>query len=256
MKKSVFMSVVMVCGLARVAVAGGPPGAKELCQDVIEEIAEECGGKGKFVADKVWDAYDEMVKQCDDYKECNVDCRKDRKECFSDVAADYKHCKAECKGKGPLKALACRQTCIEERQQEKADCREARQDCRTRCAKKEKKQCTEARADFLTAVKKAGKACVDSLVERVMLERCITATLAEVTGGPAGGSGGDQCKKDSDCKANEWCDAGLDNKSNQCRAKLDKGEVCGAVGAVGVGHRCKSGECKVHGAPAGKLVCQ
>jgi hypothetical protein len=39
----------------------------------------------------------------------------------------------------------------------------------------------------------------------------------------------------------------MDLKKNACRRKLDKGEVCGTVGELGVGHRCKSGECKVSG---------
>lgn len=55
------------------------------------------------------------------------------------------------------------------------------------------------------------------------------------------------CKTDDDCGGGRWCDAGLDFKTNACKAKLDKGEVCGKVGELGVGHRCKSGECKVSG---------
>ncbi len=64
------------------------------------------------------------------------------------------------------------------------------------------------------------------------------------------------CRDDGDCADGQWCDAGLDLHENKCRAKLDKGDVCGAVGDAGVGHRCRSGKCKLYGAPAGKLVCQ
>lgn len=63
------------------------------------------------------------------------------------------------------------------------------------------------------------------------------------------------CKTDGDCGAGKWCDAGLDLKQNSCKAKLDKGEVCGTVGEVGVGHRCKSGSCKVAGFST-KLECK
>lgn len=63
------------------------------------------------------------------------------------------------------------------------------------------------------------------------------------------------CKSDSDCGSGKWCDAGLDLKKNSCKAKLDKGEVCGTVGEVGVGHRCKSGKCKVAGLST-KLECK
>jgi hypothetical protein len=48
---------------------------------------------------------------------------------------------------------------------------------------------------------------------------------------------------------------GPDLKKNTCKAKLDKGEVCGTVGEVGVGHRCKSGSCKVAGFST-KLECK
>jgi hypothetical protein len=55
------------------------------------------------------------------------------------------------------------------------------------------------------------------------------------------------CKEDSDCGAGKWCDAGLDFKTNTCKNKLNDGEICGKVGELGVGHRCKSGDCKVSG---------
>lgn len=51
------------------------------------------------------------------------------------------------------------------------------------------------------------------------------------------------CKKDSDCGSGQWCDAGLDFKTNACRAKLSKGQSCGKVGSVGNDHKCKSGQC-------------
>jgi hypothetical protein len=63
------------------------------------------------------------------------------------------------------------------------------------------------------------------------------------------------CKTDGDCKSGYWCDKGFDLVANSCKAKLNKGEVCGTVGEVGVGHRCKSGECKVSGIST-KLKCQ
>lgn len=63
------------------------------------------------------------------------------------------------------------------------------------------------------------------------------------------------CKDDPDCGAGFWCDAGLDTKLNACKRKLDKGEVCGKVGDINVGHRCKSGKCKVSGLSA-NLKCQ
>lgn len=62
-----------------------------------------------------------------------------------------------------------------------------------------------------------------------------------------GGKGSCVCKEDVDCGSGKWCDAGLDLKQNACKLKLDKGEVCGKVGELGVGHRCKSGDCKVAG---------
>ena len=55
------------------------------------------------------------------------------------------------------------------------------------------------------------------------------------------------CQKDADCGTGSWCDGGLDLKKNQCRKKYKKGEVCGTVGELGVGHRCLSGQCKVSG---------
>jgi hypothetical protein len=63
------------------------------------------------------------------------------------------------------------------------------------------------------------------------------------------------CEDDGDCGSGQWCDQGVDLKDNVCKAKLDKGEVCGTVGELGVGHRCKSGECKVSGLST-KLKCQ
>ena len=63
------------------------------------------------------------------------------------------------------------------------------------------------------------------------------------------------CKEDSDCGAGKWCDAGLDLNKNTCKAKLDEGEICGKVGEIGVGHRCKSGSCKVSGLST-NLKCQ
>lgn len=55
------------------------------------------------------------------------------------------------------------------------------------------------------------------------------------------------CKEDVDCGSGKWCDGGADLKQNTCKTKLDSGEVCGKVGELGVGHRCKSGSCKVSG---------
>ena len=51
------------------------------------------------------------------------------------------------------------------------------------------------------------------------------------------------CNNDSDCGAGQWCDEGIDFKTNACRAKLNKGEKCGKAGSVGNDHKCKSGEC-------------
>lgn len=62
-----------------------------------------------------------------------------------------------------------------------------------------------------------------------------------------GARGSCVCKADADCGSGFWCDAGLDLNKNACKAKLAGGAVCGKVGEVGVGHRCKSGECKVSG---------
>lgn len=52
------------------------------------------------------------------------------------------------------------------------------------------------------------------------------------------------CNGDSDCGSGWWCNKGLDLKKNSCQRKLAKGEICGKVGEIGVGHRCKSGKCK------------
>lgn len=71
---------------------------------------------------------------------------------------------------------------------------------------------------------------------------------------PVGGvsTGTCVCKKDSDCGAGNWCDAGLDLKVNACRAKLSKGASCGKAGSFGNDHKCKSGNCS--GFP--KYVCK
>ena len=53
------------------------------------------------------------------------------------------------------------------------------------------------------------------------------------------------CKDDADCSANQWCKNGLDLTKNVCLRKLNSGEVCGDVGDLGAGHRCKSGQCKL-----------
>jgi len=63
------------------------------------------------------------------------------------------------------------------------------------------------------------------------------------------------CRDDGDCGSGFWCDAGLDLKLNACKAKLDDGAFCGTVGELSVGHRCKSGDCKVWGASL-KLKCK
>ena len=55
------------------------------------------------------------------------------------------------------------------------------------------------------------------------------------------------CRNDADCETGRWCDAGADLKENSCRPKLAPGEICGTVGEVGVGHRCRSGDCKASG---------
>jgi hypothetical protein len=55
------------------------------------------------------------------------------------------------------------------------------------------------------------------------------------------------CKDDGDCGSGFWCDGGADLRKNACKAKLPSGAICGKVGELGVGHRCKSGDCKVSG---------
>jgi microsomal dipeptidase-like Zn-dependent dipeptidase len=63
------------------------------------------------------------------------------------------------------------------------------------------------------------------------------------------------CKVDSDCGAGQWCDAGVDLKENVCRRKFRTGEVCGTALELNVGHRCLSGECKLHGVSK-NLTCR
>ncbi|HSK75320.1 MAG TPA: membrane dipeptidase [Thermoanaerobaculia bacterium] len=63
------------------------------------------------------------------------------------------------------------------------------------------------------------------------------------------------CKEDSDCGAGFWCDKGLDLNVNSCKRKLSRGEICGKVGDINVGHRCRSGSCKVSGIST-NLRCQ
>jgi hypothetical protein len=48
---------------------------------------------------------------------------------------------------------------------------------------------------------------------------------------------------------------GVDVKANSCKSKLGKGQVCGVVGELSVGHRCKSGSCKIAGI-SGDLKCK
>jgi hypothetical protein len=55
------------------------------------------------------------------------------------------------------------------------------------------------------------------------------------------------CNNDVDCGSGQWCDAGADTHENTCKPKLNKGETCGKLGELGVGHRCKSGDCKCAG---------
>jgi hypothetical protein len=51
------------------------------------------------------------------------------------------------------------------------------------------------------------------------------------------------CQNDSDCGTGQWCNAGLDFKTNACHAKLNSGEKCGNGNAFGNDHKCKSGKC-------------
>jgi hypothetical protein len=55
------------------------------------------------------------------------------------------------------------------------------------------------------------------------------------------------CDADADCGSGYWCDMGADVKKNVCKVKLNSGAICGTVGEMGVGHRCKSGDCKLSG---------
>lgn len=66
------------------------------------------------------------------------------------------------------------------------------------------------------------------------------------------------CDNDKQCGDGYWCDKGVDLHKNSCKKKLNKGEICGTVGELGVGHRCKSGKCKtaVSLSRAGKLECK
>jgi microsomal dipeptidase-like Zn-dependent dipeptidase len=63
------------------------------------------------------------------------------------------------------------------------------------------------------------------------------------------------CKNDVDCGSGFWCDGGLDLNKNSCKRKLARGEICGKVGDIGVGHRCRSGSCTVSGLST-NLKCQ
>lgn len=121
--------------------------------------------------------------------------------------------------------------------------------------------------DELCTVDDGGRACKSG---KCKLTRCYTPDSVEMgdtcyfddacrkghCSSTPGVKGECVCKKDSDCKSSQWCDAGADLHKNRCLRKLDKGEECGKAGDVGVGHRCKSGECKVFGAKVGKLECQ
>jgi hypothetical protein len=63
------------------------------------------------------------------------------------------------------------------------------------------------------------------------------------------------CNSDGDCGSGRWCDKGIDTTKNSCKAKLASGAICGVVGDIGVGHRCKSGVCRVSGLSA-TLKCK
>lgn len=102
--------------------------------------------------------------------------------------------------------------------------------------------------DELLALRTKGAARLNQGAEAFldMWERTYSSTKAAATPKTVNAPKG-HCQTDPDCGAGNWCDKGLDLKKNVCRPKLAKGEVCGTVGELGVGHRCRSGSCKVAG---------
>jgi hypothetical protein len=64
------------------------------------------------------------------------------------------------------------------------------------------------------------------------------------------------CSRDADCDSGYWCDGGVDFHLNTCKRKYDDGDVCGHIGDIDVGHRCKSGKCKASFGLSTDLTCK
>jgi len=147
---------------------------------------------------------------CADADECRAD---------SDCASDGQYCGDPISGKRTCKAkLADGRACTSEQQ------------CSSKhCSKWRPQDGQVSGICYMPSSKAVGESC------RIDLEckagKCNSAKQCV-------------CQKDADCGSGSWCDAGADLKANVCKRKLDKGEVCGKVGELGVGHRCKSGQCK------------
>ena len=63
---------------------------------------------------------------------------------------------------------------------------------------------------------------------------------------------------DPDMKSYAFVHEGQEVKlcCKSCKKKFDKGDVCGTVGELKVGHRCKSGTCTTALSKPGKLTCK
>lgn len=95
--------------------------------------------------------------------------------------------------------------------------------------------------------------CVSNTPTASLGDACIRSS--QCLSGSCSSKGVCQCNNDGDCGSGMWCNAGIDVQANACRAKLASGQVCGVVGDLDVGHRCRSGSCKVSGLSA-NLKCK
>jgi hypothetical protein len=172
-------------------------------------------------------------------------------ECESCSADKQCRLPATCNGTPPFAkcatpgVLALGATCCQDYQCNSGSCSTARVcQCRTDADCGSPRRCHDgllsANLCYTPGSKNAGQSCVAD--DECKVGKCNSNHLCV-------------CKDDGDCGAGMWCDGGFDLTNNVCRAKLGKGAVCGGIGELGVGHRCKSGDCKLSLGDT-KLTCK
>lgn len=128
-------------------------------QSLAADLQKQADKGATQAAAGVLSAYRAMRAACDDYRDCRVDCRKDKRSCKAGAKSEKHACIAECAKKSGRDRRACRRNCRKDKRDDVRDCRDEKRSCKDECREELLDgDCAKGRRGFLTAMGRAQQA--------------------------------------------------------------------------------------------------